>query len=127
MALFCTSCGRSKQKKNLLNGVCRTCRRAALGERIFASSNPMTEWANAQPEGQSVWAPGDDAPSLQAFEGLHHMTQTKVIRALNVPWTPGEDRVVAYRTYLTASQDDVSVSGHDNSDSAQRESTEVSG
>lgn len=115
----CSNCGRHKQKKNLLDGVCRTCRREALGKEIFLRSDPMSEWAqsgdetpttvygdfpepehewqtdhyepaqNAQPEGQ-------DLP-LEAFSRLHHNQQTKYLKDRGVEWKPGEDRLELFK------------------------------
>ena len=109
--IACVKCGRKKKHRNLEGGVCRTCRRAGVMPGGVLSEDAAKAWntaqmagPNAQVEGQAVWNPGDDAPSLQEFESLHHMTQTKVIRSLNVPWEPGSDRVVAYRAFLATSE-----------------------
>lgn len=99
----CSNCGRHKQKQNLLDGVCRTCRRegaplvVVTAEELLSMdfSSEATEpdyipSENAQPEGQ-------DLP-LDAFSDLHHNQQTKYLKERGVEWKPGEDRLELFKS-----------------------------
>lgn len=128
------ACGKKRVKpKNLVDGICRTCRRAGItpeGPLEGLSPEDVNEALvethaalNAQLEG--ALPEENELLPLEDFSALHHKSQEKYMRKKEVPWVPGGDRIDAYRTFLAANLS--AVSGPEPGGLSSGEPSEASG